>query len=351
MKKPAPAHVKLLFCIGISTAGCLWSLSSVAYCGKPELPTKTPLPIQSLQSVFTLKHAPIGKSMGTMTVQVGSGETLGGWAWCGSDGKPGQLGFTAPKTTLIPIDGNGLYESGVPGVGIRIGHRARYNWTEPTAAPATYPTGNIGTIRYMPTVLVVDFIRTAMGVGKGDITPFNYSTNFFIDTNYTNPSRAEFTIEGYNLRATLEHNAFFTTCSTQKSTNDVNMGRPTAYDIKRGAVPDHGFSLDVVCEGLNPSVKPPVKVYFEGNSIQDGLLNLTGRGEAGVAQGVGISLTSSKGAALPFTQARALPLDWLASGAGTEMYRFVGSARYVATGGKITAGKADSILTYILEYN
>lgn len=85
------------------------------------------------------------------------------------------------------------------------------------------------------------------------------------------------------------------------------MGRPTAYDIKRGAVPDHGFSLDVVCEGLNPSVKPPVKVYFEGNSIQDGLLNLTGRGEAGVAQGVGISLTSSKGAALPFTQARALP--------------------------------------------
>lgn len=240
--------------------------------------------------------------MGTMTVQVGSGETLGGWAWCGSDGKPGQFGFTAPKTTLIPIDGNGLYESGVPGVGIRIGHRARYNWTEPTAAPATYPTGNIGTMRYMPTVLVVDFIRTAMGVGKGDITPFNYSTNFFIDTNYTNPSRAEFTIEGYNLRATLEHNAFFTTCSTQKSTIDVNMGRPTAYDIKRGAVPDHGFSLDVVCEGLNPSVKPPVKVYFEGNSIQDGLLNLTGRGEAGVAQGVGISLTSSKGAALPFTQ-------------------------------------------------
>ncbi|HCF4066618.1 TPA: type 1 fimbrial protein, partial [Pseudomonas aeruginosa] len=228
MKKPAPAHVKLLFCIGISTAGCLWSLSSVAYCGKPELPTKTPLPIQSLQSVFTLKHAPIGKSMGTMTVQVGSGETLGGWAWCGSDGKPGQFGFTAPKTTLIPIDGNGLYESGVPGVGIRIGHRARYNWTEPTAAPATYPTGNIGTMRYMPTVLVVDFIRTAMGVGKGDITPFNYSTNFFIDTNYTNPSRAEFTIEGYNLRATLEHNAFFTTCSTQKSTIDVNMGRPTA---------------------------------------------------------------------------------------------------------------------------
>lgn len=89
-------------------------------------------------------------------------------------------------------------------------------------------------MRYMPTVLVVDFIRTAMGVGKGDITPFNYSTNFFIDTNYTNPSRAEFTIEGYNLRATLEHNAFFTTCSTQKSTIDVNMGRPTAYDIKEG---------------------------------------------------------------------------------------------------------------------
>lgn len=302
-------------------------------------------------TIVTLKAAPIGEPMATAHAQVGSSESLGGWSWCGSDGKIGEFGLTPPQTNLVPLDGNGLYDSGVPGVGIRIRHRATYNWTSSLAAPFTHSTGNDGVLRYAPNLIVVDFVRTAMGVGKGETTPFNYKTNFFIDTNYTNPTRAVFNIEGTQLSTILTHNVFFTTCSTQKSNIDVNMGRPTAYDIKRGAVPDHGFSLDVVCEGLNPSVKPPVKVYFEGNSIQDGLLNLTGRGEAGVAQGVGISLTSSKGAALPFTQARALPLDWLASGAGTEMYRFVGSARYVATGGKITAGKADSILTYILEYN
>ncbi|WP_261792992.1 fimbrial protein [Pseudomonas chlororaphis] len=204
---------------------------------------------------------------------------------------------------------------------------------------------------YFPNILSVEFVRTAMGVGKGDMPPFNYQTSFFIDTTYTTPTRATFNIQGTNLKTKLEHNAFFTSCFTPKTDTVVTMGRPAVAQISRGSVVDHPFALDVVCEGLNPTTKPPVKVYFEGNSVRDGLLNLNGAGQQGVAKGVGISLTTDSGAPLPFSKAKAVALDWQASGPGNEMYRFSGKARYIATGGEISVGRADATLTYILEYN
>ncbi len=180
---------------------------------------------------------------------------------------------------------------------------------------------------------------------------FNYKTNFFIDTSYTTPIRAVYAIEGTDLKTKFEHNAFFTTCYTPKSSTEVKMGRPAAEQVKRGSVQDVPFALDVVCEGLNPTVKPPVKVYFEGNSVRDGLLNLEGVGQPGVAKGVAISLTNDKNVALPFSQDKAVALDWQSSGPGTEMYRFAAKARYVPTGTEVAAGKADATLTYVLEYN
>ncbi|SFQ68772.1 Pilin (type 1 fimbria component protein) [Pseudomonas sp. NFPP07] len=180
---------------------------------------------------------------------------------------------------------------------------------------------------------------------------FNYKTSYFIDTSYTNPRRAVYAIEGSGLTTKFEHNAFFTTCYTPKSSTEVNMGRPAVEQLKRGSVMEQPFALDVVCEGLNPTVKPPVKVYFEGNSVRDGLLNLNGVGQPGIAKGVAISLLSDKNVALPFSKARAATLAWQDSGPGNERYRFAAKARYVTTGAEVAAGKADATLTYVLEYN
>ncbi|WP_230015277.1 fimbrial protein [Pseudomonas chlororaphis] len=289
--------------------------------------------------------------MASYTVKVGSGGMVGNWSWCAYDGKYGEWGMSAAKTNLVSIDGQGLYESGVPGVGIRISHTATYNFHPTGIPPFTYSTGHNGTVLFVPNFLKLEFVRTAMGVGKGDMSSFNYTTDYFIDTTYTNPTRAVFPIQGTNLKTKLEHEVFFSSCQTPKARIDVNMGRPYTGLVKQGAVSEVPFVLDVVCAGLNPTIKPPVKVYFEGNSISDGLLNLNGAGQQGVARGVGISLTSSKGVALPFSKAKAVALDWQASGPGTEMYRFAGKARYVSTGGEVVAGKADANLTYILEYN
>lgn len=101
---------------------------------------------------------------------------------------------------------------------------------------------------------------------------------------------------------------------------------------------------------MNPATKPPVKVYFEGNAVRDGLLNLDNNRAPHVAKGVGIAVTNDKGVALPFTKENALPLTWQSSDPNVERYHFSGQARYVATTGEMTAGKADATLSYVLQY-
>ncbi|MCY1307631.1 hypothetical protein D9M70_575670 [compost metagenome] len=85
-----------------------------------------------------------------------------------------------------------------------------------------------------------------MGVGKGEITSFNYNTSFFIDTTYTNPTRAVFLIQGTGLKTKLVHNAFFTSCYTTNASTDVDMKRHYVALVTQGALPDIPFSLDVV---------------------------------------------------------------------------------------------------------
>ncbi|WP_256583249.1 MULTISPECIES: fimbrial protein [Pseudomonas] len=318
--------------------------SAYASCSKPESAPANPSIIASLPSITTLKYAPIGGVMASY--EVAAGRRSGGWACLRSD----QLGMTQVTTSLASRSSQGLYDSGVQGIGIRIGHRSSLNWGEASYPPFTWSLGT-GMLVYFPEIVSIEFVRTDIGVGKGDMPSFNYKTNFFIDTNYNTPARAVFPIEGTGLKTRFEHNAFFTTCYTPKNSTEVNMGRPAAEQVKRGSVQDFPFALDVVCEGLNPTVKPPVKVYFEGKSVRDGLLNLNGVGQPGIAKGVAISLTSDKNVALPFSKAKAVALDWQASGPGNEKYRFAAKARYVTTGAEVVAGKADATLTYVLEYN
>lgn len=327
--------------------GCIMGTSAYAadYCGTPNSGTpNNPSIIASLPAITTLKYVPIGGVMASYEVAVG--RRSGGWSWCDKS----QWGLTEVVTSLASRGSPGLYDSGVPGVGIRIGHLASLNWYTPSYPPFTY-TGISSITIFFFDRLRIEFVRTDIGVGKGDMPSFNYKTSFFIDTSYTTPRRAVYAIEGSGLKTKFEHNAFFTTCYTPKSSTEVNMGRPAAEQVKRGSVQDFPIALDVVCNGLNPTVKPPVKVYFEGNSVRDGLLNLNGVGQTGVAKGVAISLSSDKNVALPFSKAKAVALDWQSSGPGTEMYRFAAKARYVTTGAEVAAGKADATLTYVLEYN
>ncbi|QIT26323.1 fimbrial protein [Pseudomonas chlororaphis subsp. aurantiaca] len=330
------------------TLGCIMGTSAYAGCDGPSVGIPAnPSNIASLPAITTLKYAPIGGVMASYEVAVG--RRSGGWSWC----QPGdQFGMTGVTTNLASRGSQGLYDSGVPGIGIRIGHRDDVYLGTPRYPPYTVTFQvSLGGTAYFPNSMTIDFVRTDIGVGKGDMPSFNYKTSYFIDANRTAPARAVYALEGTGLKTKFEHNVFFTTCYTPKSSTEVNMGRPAIEQVKRGSVQEFPFALDVVCNGLNPTVKPAVKVYFEGNSVRDGVLNLNGVGQPGVAKGVAISLSNDKNVALPFSKAKAVALDWQSSGPGIEMYRFAGKARYVTTGAEVAAGKADATLTYVLEYN
>ncbi|AYZ63504.1 hypothetical protein EGY31_09960 [Burkholderia multivorans] len=193
----------------------------------------------------------------------------------------------------------------------------------------------------------VEFIRTGIAVGSGSITPFDVSTLYYIAT----VPQTRIPVTGTQLKTTLVNNIYFTSCYNPASAPTVNLGRPAIGELRQGNTLQKDFSLDIRCDGMNPTIKPPVSIYFEGNSPRDGLLLTDGQGQAGMAQGVGVTLTNEKGVALPFSKANAMPMTWTSSGTNSEFYHFAGKARYIASGGEIKAGKADATLTYVLQYN
>ncbi|CAI8789192.1 hypothetical protein EMIT0324P_10742 [Pseudomonas chlororaphis] len=149
----------------------------------------------------------------------------------------------------------------------------------------------------------------------------------------------------------LLNDVMFAGCESVGGAVNVAMGKQTIDNIKKGSTKEVLFNFDVRCTGLSPTTKVPVKVYFEGDSPADGLLNLTGQGQPGIASGVGISLVNDKGTKLPFDIARSIPLAWSRSTEDGEIYRFTGTAKYVPTTGSIAPGKADATMNFVLDYN
>ncbi|AZD00632.1 Pilin (type 1 fimbria component protein) [Pseudomonas chlororaphis] len=149
----------------------------------------------------------------------------------------------------------------------------------------------------------------------------------------------------------LVNDIFFAGCESVGAAVNVQMGKQTIDNLKKGSVKEVPFNFDVRCEGLKSDTKVPVKVYFEGNSQADGLLKLINLGQPGVASGVGISLVNDKGVKLPFDISRSIALDWNREIAEGSIYRFSGSAKYVPTGSEIKPGKGDATMSFVLNYN
>ncbi|WP_146036041.1 fimbrial protein [Pseudomonas sp. LFM046] len=288
----------------------------------------------------TLKAANIGQVMAEFTQPFGTSHSWECWV--------ATFGMKAITSTLA-LDGTSenIFQTGIPGVGIRF----RFNSTSSYWGINRYPPFSTrllpgATVQiWSPSTVTVQFIRIAMEVGRGDITAFDINSEIYWGSN--KPVK----VTGTGLKTKIVNNIYYTSCYNPSPDPTVNMGRPAAAHIKRGEVTEHPFALSIRCDGLNPTTKPPVKIYFEGDSPSDGRLKLTGQAQPGVANGVGISLKDDKGTPLPFAKDRALSLTWQRSAVNAEFYRFSGKAKYIATGGNIKPGSANATMTYILEYN
>lgn len=338
-------------CASLLLIGSAWTNAAHALCGTPDPNYPYPATVQvgSFPAVTTLKHVPVGQIMAHYDVDLVV-SSVPGWANCASGSPNGQYGLTNPVTTLSPSGIDHVYATGIPGVGIRIRPASASNaYFYITPPPFAAPTPTTNVTLYAPRRLIVEFVRTAMGVGQGELI-FDYETRFFIETR-TAPTGSFHKIVGTALRTTLQQSTYFSSCHTPAADTRVDMGRAMIAEIKLGQAKEQAFSLDVHCEGMNPTAKPPVEVYLEGNAGRDGVLMLDGAGAAQVAKGVGIAVTDEAGVALPLAKQSTVPLEWQSSRPNVERYRLSGKARYVATDDEITAGKADATLTYVLQYN
>lgn len=333
--RPMVSALALLILAAQARAACTWDT-------KPSSDTLT----VTLPAKLIMKKAAIGgvlarvrQNMGTYTFKCNYMET--NWLRISTAG-------------LTPVPGfDHVYESGVTGVGIRFGFGTQYFsyplWFTDFEDLYAMPEGSVGS---MPgNQVFIDFIRTARGVGSGTArTPL--SATYTMVAGSQAPRIIKFAASAPTIE--LENSIYFTGCAADTPTHEVPLGTAMTTQIAEGRAPWRDFSFELRCLGLRPAQPLPVKVYFEG-TLSSGLVRLQDAGQSGVAKGVGIAVTDKNGTALPFTKEAAIPLEWQRSEAGAdpaeEVYLLSGRARYAKASGTVVAGRADGVITYVLEYN
>ncbi|QLL11381.1 fimbrial protein [Pseudomonas chlororaphis] len=295
----------------------------------------------NIPSSLTIKPAPVGGVLARHSQKVGNAEAI----FC-------TQGDTANMTIshgLQPSTIPNVYQTNVPGIGIRVvaSRSILGEQSDGYSFPGQFVFSGWQT-PYLPTYIYVEYVRTGVAVGSGLVTA-SFTAKYILPSNSgLTPSVMSYISTG---STKLENNVYFSSCESQEPTKTVPMGKIAISNIKSSTTQEQRFSFEVRCRGMQPTTPLPMKIYFEGDSKASGLLNLTGAGQAGVAQGVAIELQNDKGSKLPFNKPGAINMDWQRSEIDSEVYRFSGVARYAASGGEIKAGKADATMTYVLDYN
>lgn len=295
----------------------------------------------NVPSSLTISRVPVGGILASHSQKVGLNDSMRCYTGEKMATMTLDIGLQASK---IP----NVYETGVPGIGIRVlaSRTAPASREDYYNFPGQFLFDDL--TRYLPTMIYVDYVRTEIAVGSGQV-PATFTARFILPSNSgLTPSTLTYTSTG---STKLENNVFFSSCESQEPTKIVPMGKVATSNIKSGTALEQRYTFEVRCRGMKPATPLPMKIYFEGNTDANGMLNLTSAGQAGVAQGVAIELKDDKGTKLPFNKPDAINMDWQRSEVDAEVYRFSGSARYTASGGEIKPGKADATMTYVLDYN
>lgn len=134
--------------------------------------------------------------------------------------------------------------------------------------------------------------------------------------------------------------------NTPSNPLQVNLGKvaKTAFTGTGSTASATKFTLKLTdC----PTTVNTATVKFDGTSVNGDTSLLALTQESGVATGVGIQLADASNAVLPlYTASMAYPL---VSGTAINNLDFV--ARYIATAATVTAGPANSVASFTVNYN
>lgn len=137
-----------------------------------------------------------------------------------------------------------------------------------------------------------------------------------------------------------------TVVNTPANPLEVKLGKVarSAFTQAGDTAAPTGFTLQLTnC----PATVSTASVKFDGTAVNGDNSVLALTQDAGVATGVGIQLSDASQTVLPlYTASTAYPLQ---SGSATNNLDFV--ARYVSTSNTVTAGPANSMASFTINYN
>ncbi|UIN53868.1 fimbrial protein [Pseudomonas kribbensis] len=304
-----------------NTAGCWWA---------PQTTNQRKFYFSLAMTPKTLNLAPIGQRMSYQAFNLQNLNSSIDFK-CPAKINPIHYNYTVDAPLEDGYDD--VYRTNLPGIGIRLVD-FRLKKSLPFELSYINAARQVGRL---PDPLHVELVRTARDIKKGDL-----NLNIKIHAQVEDWDAAEIEIVG---QVEVISSKYFSGCTGEKR-QDIPLGR-VAIPLLEQQTP-RTVGLSVLCSGLLPGSNLPVKVYFEGNNEGAGMLNLT----PGGAEGIGVALTTPAGIKLPFSQWAGLPMQWIKSEEDGERYTFEFNAKYARKGSaKITPGRADAVLNYILDYN
>lgn len=253
------------------------------------------------------------------------------WA-SGCDGKE-VLGYTLSYSNKISSLGNHIYETTLPGIGIRVSNNSNTSMTF-DSPQSEYNYGNSGVGWYGAKVELIVIGSVTSGVlpagPLATMAATDSDNNFHV---------------GYTMN--------ITSTSVTALSCSVTTGDSLVFPI--GDVPADQFqapgttsqqtssiNLGLDCDN-NANINITLKGEQNPDSSDDGILALSSQGQSGVAGGIGVQLVYN-GAPLQLNKI----LNLKQSAGGKETFSI--TARYIQTKDKVKAGSANATATLDITY-
>ncbi|MGV7092984.1 fimbrial protein [Siccibacter turicensis] len=231
--------------------------------------------------------------------------------------------------------GNHIYKTNVEGVGIRVHKSQTSTYFE---SPTYYsPIYAISGLTSFPSS--VELIKTGPITG-GAMNAGQIGEYYITNTSYG--------VEGRMTHITMQSGTTITPtqCSISTSNLSFPMGTIAASEFSGavGFIPEHAVTQNL---GLECEANANINVTLNGTQNPDvttsSVLALTGQGDTGVAQGVGVQLLYNN---KPLELNKRIVLK--KSAGGQETFPIV--ARYYQTKTTVTPGKANTLATLNISY-
>ncbi|MBC3381672.1 hypothetical protein H8I69_21390 [Serratia fonticola] len=303
LNKSAFIFVILLFLMMIYNYACAACPSRTTSTGTVNFGTLTVTPIS------------VGGLIASKPVYIGSGNILN---------INGDVYFNLTKFTTLSSLGNGIYDTNIPGVGIKI-----YYYSTPFPDQQTYTGDGIK----QPATYLVELYKTTSSVQSGIITAGQIAT-----LSCGGPGA-----NIYNAINISAINIVSTACTVDTSSITVPLGNvySSAFSTVGSTSNETTFTIPLTC----PSAGVKVKMQLDGNTVSGSTtaLVLSNSGSNGVASGYGVQVITGSSPIVIGT-----PTQVTTSTVGQINVPL--KARYIKTSANSSSGTANSTATFTMSY-